>query len=76
MAAGDMSGPGNTRLAPAKTVAWASPQELAWNMGTIGRITSRSLTPIPSASIAPMECRTLDRWEYTTPLGFPVVPLV
>ena len=29
-----------------------------------------------SAIIAPIECRTVERWEYTTPLGFPVVPLV
>ncbi len=76
MASGDRSGPGKTTPAPAKTAAWGSPQALAWNMGTTGRITSGSQTARLSAIIAPIECRTVERCEYTTPLGLPVVPLV
>ena len=76
MAPGDRSGPGITRLAPQATPAWARPQALAWNMGTTGRIVSRSLAPRLSAIIAPAVCSHVERWEYTTPLGLPVVPLV
>ena len=57
------SGPGNTMLEPAMAAAWHSPQALAWNMGTTGRITSASDTPSVSVSIAPIECRTVERWE-------------
>ena len=61
IAGGVMCGPGNTSSAPAITAACARPQALAWNIGTTGRTTSRSQTPSVSASIAPMECRTLER---------------
>jgi hypothetical protein len=37
----DHVGPGMTSLAPDATPAWASPQALAWNIGTTGRMTSR-----------------------------------
>ena len=76
IAPGDRSGPGITRSAPAATAAWASPQALAWNIGTTGSTRSASRTPMPSASIAPNVCRNVERCEYTTPLGLPVVPLV
>ena len=49
--AGDRSGPGMTRLAPTATPAWARPQALAWNMGTTGRIVSRSQAPMLSAVV-------------------------
>ena len=52
-AVGDRSDPGMTRVAPVATPAWASPHALAWNIGTTGRITSRSQTPRVSAIIAP-----------------------
>ena len=75
-ATGDRSAPGITRVAPVATPAWARPQALAWNIGTTGSTTSRSQTPIVSAIITPKVWRTIDRCEYTTPLGFPVVPEV
>ena len=58
------------------TAAWARPQALAWNIGTTGRITSDSRAPRLSAVIAPIVCRKVERWLYTTPFGLPVVPLV
>ena len=67
-------GPGMTSVAPEATAAWARPQALAWNMGTTGRMTSRSHAPRLSAVIAPMVCRKVERCVYTTPLGLPVVP--
>ena len=76
IADGERSGPGNTRLAPAKTAACARPHALAWNIGTTGSTTSASDTPSVSASITDIECRNVERCEYTTPLGLPVVPLV
>ena len=65
-----------TSVAPVATAAWARPQALAWNIGTTGRMTSLSRAPRLSAVIAPIVCRNVDRWVYTTPLGLPVVPLV
>ena len=41
----------------------ASPQQLAWNIGTTGRITSREETPMASACAAIIECSTLERCE-------------
>jgi len=58
---GTMFGPGMTSLAPDATPAWASPQALAWNIGTTGRTTSLSQTPTESASIAPIVCRNVLR---------------
>ena len=52
-----------TRLAPHATPAWARPQALAWNMGTTGRIVSRSQAPRLSAIITPMVCSQVERWE-------------
>ena len=76
MAGPDRSGPGITRSAPEATAACANPHALAWNIGTTGRILSRSLAPNPSVIIVAMVCRNVLRCVYTTPLGFPVVPLV
>ena len=54
----------------------ASPQQLAWNIGTTGSIMSREETPMASGVAAIIECSTLERCEYSTPLGLPVVPEV
>ena len=72
----DRSGPGSTSVAPLATPAWARPHALAWNIGTTGRITSDSRAPSESAIIAPIVCKKVLRWVYTTPFGLPVVPLV
>ena len=64
-----------TIVAPTIGAASASPQQLAWNIGTTGRMTSNSIaTSMASGIAAIIECRTLERCEYTTPLGLPVVP--
>jgi hypothetical protein len=73
---GCMFEPGMTSDAPAITAAWQSPQAFAWNIGTTGITRSRSDTAAASATIAPIECSTVERCEYTTPFGWPVVPLV
>ena len=62
IAGGVICGPGNASAAPAITAACARPQALAWNIGTTGMTVSRSETATVSASIAPIECRTLERW--------------
>jgi hypothetical protein len=49
---------------------------LAWNIGTTGMMRSDSRAPSESASSAPIVCRNVLRWLYTTPFGLPVVPLV
>ena len=71
-----MRAPGMTSLVPEAGPAKAMPQALAWNMGTTGRITSLGVAPITVAVIAMKVCRKLERCEYSTPLGFPVVPEV
>src|SRR4051812_39575609 len=68
--------PGITRLAPQRNAAYGMPHALAWNIGTIGRIVSRSLRPSAFGVVDASECRNAERWEYATPLGLPVVPLV
>ena len=68
--------PGMIRSAPTRPAWCARPHALAWNMGTIGRIRSAELAPIDSAMPAPMACSTVERCEYRTPFGLPVVPLV
>ena len=60
---GCMFGPGIASDAPAITAAWHSPHALAWNIGTTGMIVSRSETAAASATIAPIECRTVERCE-------------
>ena len=49
---------------------------MAWNMGTMMRIRSFSVTPTEEADCSAWVCNQVERWEYTTPLGLPVVPLV
>jgi hypothetical protein len=71
-----MSGPGKTRLAPAIGAACARPQAFAWNIGTTGITVSVSCSPSPALVSTPIECSHVDRCEYTTPFGLPVVPLV
>ena len=63
IACGCIFGPGIARFAPAITAAWQRPQALAWNIGTTGMIVSRSETAAASATIAPIECRTVLRCE-------------
>ncbi len=66
-----------TTLAPTIAVANGMPHALAWNIGTTGSTQSRWDRPRPSAVIPTViECSTVERCEYTTPLGLPVVPLV
>src|SRR5439155_18114011 len=66
--------PANTSLAPAIAAAYGVPHAFAWNIGTTGSTASRSVRPRHDARLIIIECRYCDRWEYTTPLGFPVVP--
>jgi hypothetical protein len=68
------SGPGITSFAPQATAAWARPHALAWNIGTTGRIVSRSDAPSESAVSAHIVCMNVELCEYTTPFGLPVVP--
>ena len=68
--------PGMTILAPVPGAENATPQALAWNIGTTGRITSRCDRPITSGCRVIRVWRTLERCEYITPLGSPVVPEV
>ena len=42
----------------------------------MSRMLSCSVMPMLWAKHAPIECSTIDRCEYTTPFGLPVVPLV
>ena len=68
--------PGKTSAAPAAGAACAMPQALAWNIGTTGIATSRTERPNALGAFTAMVCSTVERCEYTTPLGLPVVPLV
>ena len=68
------AGPGITSLAPAVTAPNGMPHALAWNIGTTGSTVSRCPRPSPSVISVASECSTVDRCEYTTPLGCPVVP--
>src|SRR5206468_9923171 len=63
MARGERSAPGRTNVAPAKTAECANPQQLAWNIGTIGRMTSDSETPRVSTNTVAIECSTVERCE-------------
>ena len=49
---------------------------MAWNIGTMTRIRSISVIPTDEAACSAMVCSHVERCEYTTPLGLPVVPLV
>jgi hypothetical protein len=45
-------------------------------MGTIKRHRSDSHNPMELALVEAIECNQVERCEYTTPLGLPVVPEV
>ena len=68
--------PGKTSAAPAAGAACAMPQALAWNIGTTGIATSRTREAERVGRVHAIVCSTVERCEYTTPLGLPVVPLV
>jgi hypothetical protein len=63
-------------LVPIAGAEKAMPQLLAWNKGTTGNIVSAADVPSASRELAISEWMTLERWEYSTPLGSPVVPEV
>src|SRR5437868_288948 len=69
-------GPGNTSLAPTMQAEYGKPQALTWNIGTTGSTASRELRFSESGKLEPRLCNTVERCEYRTPLGLPVVPLV
>ena len=62
--------------APAIGAMKGMPQALTWNIGTMSKSRSRSHSEIELAVIEAKECSHIERCEYTTPLGFPVVPEV
>ena len=68
--------PGMTSLAPTAGALKATPQALAWNIGTTGSTTSAAPRPITSACRQMKVWMKLERCEYSTPLGSPVVPEV
>ncbi len=49
---------------------------MAWNIGTMIRMRSDSVMPTEEAACSAMVCSQVERCEYTTPFGLPVVPLV
>ena len=67
---------GRIRSAPAIAAANGSPQALTWNIGTTASTRSRELSRFASGPITTVECIAVERCEYSTPLGLPVVPLV
>ena len=69
-------GPGITSLVPIEGAENAMPQLLAWNSGTTGSMVSLAEVPSASFELAISACSTLERCEYSTPLGSPVVPEV
>ena len=69
-------GPGITSLVPIVGAENATPQLLAWNSGTTGSMVSLAEVPSASFVLAMKECSTLERCEYSTPFGSPVVPEV
>src|SRR4030081_440728 len=69
-------GPGKTSLVPIDGAEQAMPQLLAWNSGTTGSIVSAALGPRETPLLGMSACSTLERCEYKTPLGLPVVPEV
>ena len=68
--------PGMTSLVPIAGAENAMPQLLAWNSGTTGSMTSLADVPSASFELAMKEWMTLERCEYSTPFGSPVVPEV
>ena len=62
------------RHAHAGRRAYGMPQPLQWNIGSVCRYTSRSLTPVCQPNVVALSQRL--RWVSCTPLGRAVVPLV
>src|SRR6266851_969942 len=67
-------GPPKIWVAPLSTPAKGTHQALAWNIGTMCRMTSFSEMPRTSVIDEAIECRKIARCVYTAPLGWPVVP--
>src|SRR6478609_1819597 len=66
--------PGMTSDAPQRNAAYGIPHALAWNIGTIISMRSRSERFSEFGVVAANECRNSERCEYATPFGLPVVP--
>ena len=62
MAGPSIRAPGMTSLAPTAGPEKATPQALAWNMGTTGRITSAAPRPITSCCRVTRVWMKLERW--------------
>jgi hypothetical protein len=45
-----------------------------WNMGTIGRMLSCSVMALLEPETPASECSQMERWEYSSPFGSPMVP--
>ncbi len=68
--------PMNTCFAPVSAAVYGRPQAFTWNIGTIAMTVSRSPTSSASLGALARLCSSVERCEYSTPLGLPVVPLV
>jgi hypothetical protein len=68
------AGPGSTSFAPDIAPAYGIPHAFTWNIGTTSSALSAADRPSPSTEHTANECSTVERCEYSTPLGFPVVP--
>ena len=64
----------HTWVAPTAVTAQGKHHPLQWNMGRVHRYTLAVESPV--SMISPIAFRAAPRWEYTTPLGLPVVPEV
>jgi len=58
------------------TEANGAPHALTWNIGVTSRLTVFSLSATESGSASAMAWRKIERCEYRTPFGMPVVPEV
>src|SRR3954465_11055621 len=67
---------GMTGAAPAMKEAYGMPHALAWNCGTITSATSWKDSASVFIVVAASGCNHIERCEYATPFGWPVVPLV
>ena len=65
-----------TNFAPAIAPAKGRPQQAAWNIGTTGSTTAAEDRSNTAGATSAMAWRTVERCSYSTPLGWPVVPLV
>ena len=62
--------------APDSGTEYGRPQALTWNMGTTGSTVSEARTFRPLGMAEAYACNTVERCEYSAPLGLPVVPEV